>query len=307
MDQRLVLMHQVMLSDRHRLDAYDKALEHTVGAGDTVLDVGAGTLALSLLALRHGAGHVYAVEADPPMAEVAAAIARRNDLGGRVTIIEGDARAVHLPRKADVVVSEMMGNLGPEEQMVEVLGSVARRNLAPGGRIVPAELVTYLTAIQFDGEGWGVWDDDFYGFRLDEVPSRAAPGAQLHFFQRSPVLLSAPVPIARNSIGDGSAPPLRMRKRLTIDRPGRLHAIMGYFTTTLAPDVSLSNFPSYPGCNWAVWIWPLRHTTVSAGQVLRVEVHRPDSRSVRVATDWRLECSIERQGGRDAVRSGLGA
>jgi SAM-dependent methyltransferase len=306
-DQRLVLMHQVMLSDRRRLDAYDKALKLAVGAGDTVLDVGAGTLALSLLALRHGAGHVYAVEADPGMAEVAAAIARRNGLGGRVTVVQGDARAVRLPRKVDVVVSEMMGNLGPEEQMVEVLGAVARRNLAPGGRIVPAELVTDLAAIQFDGEGWGVWDDDFYGFKLDEVRDRAEPGAQLHFFQRPPVLLGAATPIARNAIGDGSAPSARIRKRLVITRPGRLHAIMGYFTATLGPDITLSNFPSYPGCNWAVWIWPLRPTTVSAGQVLRVEVHRPDARSVRVATDWRLECSIERQGGRDAVRSGLGA
>ncbi|GAB3974151.1 hypothetical protein GCM10029978_055050 [Actinoallomurus acanthiterrae] len=59
--------------------------------------------------------------------------------------------------------------------------------------------------------------------------------------------------------------------------------------------MTLSNLPSYPGCNWAVWIWPLRHTRVSAGDVLHVEVRRPDD--VRNATDWRLECGIRRKGG----------
>jgi protein arginine N-methyltransferase 1 len=288
-------MHQVMLSDRRRLGAYDRALEQAVSAGDVVVDVGAGTLALSMLALRHGAEHVYAIEADPQMAEVAARIADQNDFKGRLTLVQGDARAVSLPRKADVVVSEMMGNLGPEEQMVEVLGTVARRNLATGGRIVPERLVTSLAAIQFDDEGWGIWGEDFLGYRLDAVRDCVEPAAQLHFFQRPPTLLSAPVPIADNRIGDGSVPRPSPSRRLTITRPGRLHAVMGYFTATLAPGVTLSNHPTYPGCNWAVWIWPLRHATVAVGDVLRVDVHRPKTRDVRVATEWRLDCGLDRK------------
>lgn len=293
MDQRLLLMHQVMLGDRPRLDAYDKALAHAIKAGDVVVDVGAGTLALTMLALRHGAGHVYAIEADPQMAAVAARIAEQNNFQGRLTLIEGDARTVRLPRKADVVVGEMMGNLGPEEQMVEVLGTVARRNLRPGGRVVPQRLDTRLAAIQFDDEGWGLWGDDFFGYRLDAVQEYAEPAAQLHFFQRSPTLLSDPVPIGDNRIGDGSAPRLRSQRRLTVSRPGRLHAIMGYFTAALAPGATLSNFPSYPGCNWAVWIWPVRHVQVSEGDALHVDIHRPTN--VRDAAEWRLDCRISKQ------------
>jgi hypothetical protein len=175
-----------------------------------------------------------------------------------------------------------------------VVGAVARRSLRPGGRIIPQRLVTQLAAIEFDSEGWGVWNEDFHGCRLDVVQEFAAPAAQLHFFQRSPVLLSEPVSVTDSWIGRDDAGRLRPSERLRINRPGRLHAIMGYFTTWLTPEVTLSNFPSYPGCNWAVWVWPLRHTTVATNDLLRVALRRPQG--VRMAIDWRLDCCITRPG-----------
>ncbi|MFF3229115.1 50S ribosomal protein L11 methyltransferase [Nocardia suismassiliense] len=266
------------------MNAYDQALEQAVEPGSIVIDVGAGTLALSLLALKHGAEHVYAIEADPDVAAVAERIIATNDLKDQLTLIQGDARAVRLPRKADVIVSEMMGNLGPEENMMRVLDSVARKNLKPDGRIIPRELTTTLAAIEFDDEGWGMWGQDFHGFRLDAVQEFAQPHAQLHFFQREPRLLSDAVPISD-------------RVTLPIARPGNLHAIMGFFTADLVDGVALSNFPSYQGCNWAVWIWPLRHTPVTDGDAVRATVHRPSgSAQSRVVTDWRLDCTIARGG-----------
>jgi len=284
MDQRLLLMHQAMLADRPRIDAYHRALERVVSAGDVVADLGSGMLVLSMLALQHGAAHVYAVEADPQVAVVAAAIAGQNGLEGKLTLIQGDARRVRLPVKADVVVTEMMGNLGPEEQMMGVLGAFARHNLKPGGRVVPSHLTTRLAAIEFDQEGWGIWGDGDLGYRLDAVQEYVEPTAQLHFFQRLPVLLSKP---AATSGGKSLT--------LTIARPGRLHAIAGYFQAVLAPGVTLSNFPSYPGCNWAVWIWPVRHTEVTPGDALRVKMQMPGGdHSERLATAWNVKNKMEK-------------
>src|SRR5262245_7239545 len=169
MDQRNLTMHQVMLGDRVRLDAYDKALSEVVTPGAVVADIGAGTLALTALALRHGAGHVYAVEADPQLAAVAERIVEASGWRDRVTVVEGDARLVRLPQKVDVIVAELMGNLGPEEDMSRLLQVVARRSLRPGGAIVPQRLVTELAPVQFDDEGWGVWRDGFLDMRLDVV------------------------------------------------------------------------------------------------------------------------------------------
>ncbi|ONI76375.1 hypothetical protein ALI144C_37655 [Actinosynnema sp. ALI-1.44] len=292
MDPQSVLMHQAMLADRPRMRAYDRALEQAVGPGDVVVDVGAGALALSMLALRHGAGHVYAVEADPDLVAVAEAIVRDNDLKGRITVVQADARVVRLPRKADVVVAELIGNLGPEEDMMGAVGSVARRWLVPGGRVVPRGLATRLAAIEFDQEGWGLWGDDFLGYRMSAVQQLVAPAAQLHFFQRHPRLLSEPV--LAEGLRPGGPP---WSGRLRIAEPGTLHAVIGYFTVDLADGVTLTNFPSYPGCNWAVWVWPVRHTGVAVDTELSVRLHSPRGRRQgRVATDWWLECGLVGRG-----------
>ncbi|WP_367127557.1 methyltransferase domain-containing protein [Saccharothrix sp. HUAS TT1] len=297
MDQRLLVMHQVMLADRPRLSAYDRALASVITAGDVVADVGAGTLVLSMLALRHGAGHVYAIEADPAMAAVAERIIADNDLHDRVTLVQGDARVVRLPRRADVIVSEMMGNLGPEEQMVEVLDAVARRNLRPGGAVVPRRLTTELVAIEFDGEGWGTWADVVPGYRFHAVQELVEPHAQLHFFQREPRFLSAPAVLSDEVVGQGSTGRTRREVRLPVRRDGCLQAVMGYFTAELVDGESLSNYPSYPGCNWAVWVWPLRYAEVRAGDEVRVVVAPPRGRGqARDAAAWSLDCGIVRAG-----------
>ncbi len=293
MHQRNLIMHQVMLSDRTRLNAYDEAIGLTVRPGDVVADVGAGTLALSLLALRHGAGHVYAIEGDPETAALARVIADANRLHRQVTVIQGDARNVRLPAEVDVVVSEMMGNLGPEEQMAEVVAAVAQRHLKPSGHVIPARVLTQLQAVSFPMEGWGVWSDDFFGYSLSAIQDYAPSAAQLHFFTDQPVPLSPPADVADELLGsavDGSC----NHVRLEIVEPGILHAIIGYFTATLTDGVTLSNHPAYRGCNWAVWVWPLRHTAVLPGQAIDVEIKRPAD--VRLATDWRLDCAVTRAG-----------
>lgn len=290
-DERLLLMHQVMIGDRRRIEAYDAALARSIKPGDVVVDVGAGMLVLSLLALKHGARHVYAIEADPQIIPVAAALAEDNNLRGRLTLVQADARTVRLPERADVLVCEMMGNIGGEEEMPEIVRRVARHNLKPGGRIIPERLLTYLQAVAFDDEGWGVWSKDFHGYSLSAVQAYAPNRAQLHFFTRHPTLLSDAEIVSDDQLGRAAAQP-RSLSTLKITERGELHALIGYFNAVLAPGIALSNFPSYPGCNWAVWTWPLRYSDVMPGDALRVQIQRP--RNVRLAADWTLDCRIAR-------------
>ncbi|TVT37088.1 methyltransferase domain-containing protein [Amycolatopsis rhizosphaerae] len=293
MNPRTLLMHQIMLSDRTRLAAYDRALAAAVRAGDVVADVGAGTLVLGLMALRHGAGHVYAIEGDPATAELAARIARDNGVAEHVTVIQGDARAAKLERKADVVVAELMGNLGPEEEMAEILAAFARRNLADHGRIVPGRLQTVLTPVEFDGEGWGIWSEELHGLRFGAVLDHVAPAAQLHFFQRPPRVLGGPVVAADARLGERARPIGGERHIVRIDTPGTLHAIVGSFRAVFASGVELANFPGYPGCNWACWVWPVRHSRVAAGDTLKVALERPRD-TARLAETWTMDVGLAR-------------
>src|SRR5258708_38229333 len=55
-------VHEPMLLDKIRCDAYREAIQRTVKPGDVVVDLGAGTGLLSVFALHAGARHVDAIE-----------------------------------------------------------------------------------------------------------------------------------------------------------------------------------------------------------------------------------------------------
>jgi protein arginine N-methyltransferase 1 len=169
----------------------------------------------------------------------------------------------------------------------------ARRNLRPGGALVPERLVTHLAPIQFDEEGWGIWRAGFLDMRLDAVSEMVEPGAQLHFFSREPVTLGAPQSLADSAAGRHTVQPGRTI-RLPVERTGSLQAIAGYFTATLTAGVTLTNMPSYPGCNWAVWVWPLRHTAVADGDTVHARILPPAGPQARDVTGWRLDCRLDR-------------
>ena len=58
--------HREYLSDLNRLDAYRRAIEERVRPGFVVVDLGAGSGIMGLLACRAGARRVYAIDIDSP-------------------------------------------------------------------------------------------------------------------------------------------------------------------------------------------------------------------------------------------------
>src|SRR5687767_15956726 len=113
-------IHRWMLRDERRNEAYQRALEHVVRPGDVVLDVGAGTGILSIFAAQSGARKVYAVERTQ-VADVARRMVERNGYTERIDVIQSDLEDVAVPEKVDVIVSEWMGGLGVDENMLAPL------------------------------------------------------------------------------------------------------------------------------------------------------------------------------------------
>jgi predicted RNA methylase len=95
--------HREFLSDAVRLRAYEAAICRHVRAGDVVVDLGAGSGILGLLACRAGASRVYAIEPSG-LIELARAIAVENGVADRIRWIHQAAVEVTLPERADVLV-----------------------------------------------------------------------------------------------------------------------------------------------------------------------------------------------------------
>src|SRR5204863_7107587 len=105
--------HRQYLSDGTRVTALSAAIERVVKPGAVVVDLGAGTGILGLLACRAGARRVYSIEAGG-MIELAREIARANGFEDRIVFVKGLSTQVDLPEKADVLIADQIGRFGFE-------------------------------------------------------------------------------------------------------------------------------------------------------------------------------------------------
>ena len=154
-------LHHELLNDAVRTRAFDRALAETVRPGDVVADLGAGSGILSVLALKHGARRVYAVERHS-VALLTEAIARENGVADRLVVVREEASSVRLPEKVDVVVSETLGNAVFDEGILDLMRYARRRLLKRGGRLIPSE-IRVLAAPAVTPETPGRWA---YGVRM---------------------------------------------------------------------------------------------------------------------------------------------
>jgi methylase of polypeptide subunit release factors len=116
-------------------------------AGKHVAEVGTGSGILALSAARAGAAHVLAIDINPNAALAAAANARANGLGGRVTGVCSNLLTAIAPRpQFDVILSsppsfpgeprdlaDRAWHAGPGYRDIAALFDQARERLKPGG------------------------------------------------------------------------------------------------------------------------------------------------------------------------------
>jgi type II protein arginine methyltransferase len=143
--QHLLHYHERLLRDGIRNAAFRRALAARIRAGHRVLDVGTGSGLWAVVAARLGAARVVAIEREPLLRPVIERLLEENGVADRVELITADSRDVRLRREFDLVVSETVGNLTFDEDIVHVMAQARSRWLAPGGAIVP-ETVAFRAA-----------------------------------------------------------------------------------------------------------------------------------------------------------------
>jgi hypothetical protein len=131
--------------DRHR--AYRDAVR-AVARGKVVVDIGTGRDALWAVEAAHaGAKRVYAIEADPAAAGGAVEAVADAGLIDRVTVVAGLSTDVTLPERAEVCVSEIIGNIATAEGAIAVLEDARRRLCTPDCTWIPFRVETYAAAV----------------------------------------------------------------------------------------------------------------------------------------------------------------
>lgn len=134
--------HLPMLGDALRNDAYQAAIEAAVRPDDVVLDIGAGSGLLSLMAARAGAKQVYGCEMLTDLAELAKLVVAKNGYSDRITILPKPSGQLEvgsdLPTRATLLVTETFDSMIVGEGILPSLAYAHDHLLAPGARVIPA-------------------------------------------------------------------------------------------------------------------------------------------------------------------------
>jgi precorrin-6B methylase 2 len=142
----LFTAHEKMLVDLNRNRAFYDALKKHVTADSVVLDIGSGTGIWAIAAAKLGARRVVAVERDPLLIGLIRSLAKENGVSDRVEAVAAYSTQVQLPREFDIVISEMIGHLAYEEQLIPILTDARDRFLKPGGALIPQSVALYAAA-----------------------------------------------------------------------------------------------------------------------------------------------------------------
>lgn len=145
----LLGIHEALLDDGPRNLAFAAALEAHVTADSVVLDIGSGTGLWAVFAAKLGARRVVAVEREGLMCGVIHELARANGVADRIEVVHADAFHAGLQCEFDVVVSETIGHLVFDEQVVSLMIAARERFLKPGGAMIPERVSLVAAPVTF--------------------------------------------------------------------------------------------------------------------------------------------------------------
>lgn len=291
MTETLIQHHSILLKDKIRMEAYRKAIIATVRKGDTVLDIGCGLGILSFMVLRTGARHVHAVEVEPNTLRLAKLIAKHNDLDKQITFYKGLSTDLKLKQKVDVVVSELFGNLGLNENLLPVLIDARKRFLKNSGLMIPSKIKVWFAPCEH--KDWEYTVNTLHnleGFDLLPDSPELDLGTPSTIIKTSEILANSKV-FAEINLMNIKKDVVSGKMSFEILKDGLLCGFAGWFEAGLTDSVSFSTTPSGLTTHWKQGFLPLRTPQqVRVGQKIDFELEiAPDVAGLNSILGYHLE------------------
>lgn len=275
------LWHLPMLADQSRNDAYEAAIEAVVKPGDILLEIGAGSGLLAMMAARAGAGHVYACEENPLIARIASEIITCNGFQDRVTVIAKHSSALtiggDLPGKADILITEIFDNALIGEGALPTIGHAWRALLKDDATVIP-DHATLFGALTASRHLRGFYNAGMInGFDLSAMAILAHP---LHYkdaesnFEAAPENKILSTKFTAGAVNFQHAPPpgFTASATATITTDGLADSVLLWFDLHLAPGVVFSTEKTAAHQHWRQ-VSQILHTpmNVKTGDKIAIE------------------------------------
>jgi len=254
-------IHEVMLSDKVRLDTYHKAIMKHVKEGDTVLDVGTGTGILAFFAAQKNPRRVYAID-HSKIVETAKLLADDNGVEN-VVFERVSSKEFSVREKVDVIIHEQIGYCLFDEHIVDLIGDLRDRLLAKNGKILPGRFELYIEPMSLKEEYRVpfLWEMDVHGVRYDSL--RKGNGDRLAYESKEfmplhylrelypfevDCLLCEPEKVMELDLHSATEAdvPKRLRYRKTVSKDSQMDVIGIYFRAIFDEDIAFDNSPLSP-------------------------------------------------------------
>jgi len=273
-------VHVSLLNDRQRTDLFIKAIHEVVQPGDVVLDLGTGSGILAVTAAKAGARRVYAIESGSS-GEAAKAMFEANGVSDRVTLLQGWSTQLELPERADVMVTETIGNDPFGERILELSLDAVRRMLKPNARTLPSNVRVFGLPITIPDneleartfatqtlEKWKSW----YELDFTALSSTAPKSNQLFYTSpyhaRSWNILGDPILLVDIVLNESQGIPIDTSVNGVITNSGLFNGLLIFFELQLSPTTKLSVHPDLvneDSC-WNVPVWILDNAFLANAQ-----------------------------------------
>jgi protein arginine N-methyltransferase 1 len=291
-----------MIGDAARAEAHAEALRRVVTPASAVLDLGAGTGIMSLLACRAGARRVYAVEPSGAV-QLLVEAARANGFADRIVVLQARSTEVTLPEPVDVIVSDLRGVLPPRGSHFADVADARRRLLAPGGVLLPARddlWAAVVAAPAAFAEARDVWESRPQGLDLRAALAYVEQTPQKHR-ARPEDLLSKPLRWASLDYPTLEGKAVRGAGTCVITRGDVAHGLLLWFEVTLVDGVGYSAGPGTDGIyGQMLFGWP-RAVALEPGDRVSFDV-RADPVGGDYVWTWETEIVRGPDGARSATR-----
>ncbi|UWM78846.1 tetratricopeptide repeat protein (plasmid) [Rhizobium sp. WSM4643] len=271
--------HIPMLNDVRRNDAFEAAIAKVVrerGTAAPVLDIGAGSGLLSMMAARAGATNIVTCEAVPLIAETAGRIVTRNGFGNSVTVVNKMstelAVGLDLETRADILVSEILSSDLLAEDVLNTFEDAHARLLNEGATVIPRSATAVGCVVESEVLSKYAFVDDVSGFDVSEFAPLAANRLPIHGTMTDWKRLSPDIELQTIDLTRAKHREEIRVIEIPVISDGIAAGIVQWMKIDLADGIEFENHPDdYSDGGWLQVLHPFaKPVAVKAGSLLRI-------------------------------------
>ncbi len=284
----MIELQRKLLGDTVRNKAFELALKKAVKQGDAVVDLGSGTGFLGFLASRLGAKQVTLIESGDIL-DISKKLAERNKIKNCTFIKKHSTEVRSLP-KADVLISETLGNYALEENIIESIEN-AKRFLKPDGIIIPGKISQFVCPVTSDRlqKDIDVWPAIGFDLEFHEARTISLNNMFVKTIHADDLLAGATelwdtIDFAKKNKS--------IRTKTVTWKPLHATVIRGFalwWDAELVPGVHLSTAPDKPVTHWEqIYLPVLESISLAKGERVELMLISDSRYDVKINLAWNV-------------------